>query len=42
VQCMYAKGHQIPTQVHHYRLRRIPSTSPGGAGAVPPDYVPTR
>lgn len=42
VQCMYAKGHQIPTQVHQYRIRRIPSPSPASAGSVPPDYLPTR
>jgi hypothetical protein len=38
VQCMYAKGNQIPGQVHRYRLRRIqPERS-----SVPPDYVPER
>ena len=42
VQCMYAKGHQIPTQVHQYRIRRIPSSSSTGANPVPPDYVPMR
>lgn len=42
VQCMYAKGNQIPGQVHGYRIRRAatppppPNTDPG----VPPDYVP--
>jgi hypothetical protein len=40
VQCMYAKGNQIPTQVHQYRLRRITPPPPTGIGAVPPDYVP--
>jgi hypothetical protein len=42
VQCMYAKGHQVPTQVHQYRIRRIPSSSPARAGSVPPDYLPMR
>lgn len=37
VQCMYAKGNQIPGQVHRYRLRRI---SPPDKSSVPPDYVP--
>lgn len=44
VQCMYAKGNQIPGQVHRYRIRRLtPSTPPpppAGSGAVPPDYLP--
>ncbi|BDV44647.1 hypothetical protein GURASL_35700 [Geotalea uraniireducens] len=44
VQCMYAKGNQIPGQVHRYRIRRLtPSTPPpppSGGSAVPPDYVP--
>jgi hypothetical protein len=39
VQCMYAKGNQIPGQVHQYRLRRIPARPPT-PGSVPPDYVP--
>lgn len=40
VQCMYAKGNQIPTQVHQYRVRRISSPSSTGRSAVPPDYYP--
>ena len=43
VQCMYAKGNQIPGQVHRYRLRRMtPSTPPPppGYNQVPPDYAP--
>lgn len=40
VQCMYAKGNQVPGQVHRYRLRRVnPSSSPE-RDSVPPDYVP--
>jgi hypothetical protein len=42
VQCMYAKGNQVPTQVHQYRIRRITSPSPKSMNPVPPDYVPTR
>ncbi|HXE95650.1 MAG TPA: glycine zipper family protein [Dongiaceae bacterium] len=41
VQCMYAKGNQIPGQVHQYRVRRI-APPPPPHGAVPPDYVPER
>jgi len=41
VQCMYAKGNQIPGQVHRYRLRRVsPSFPPPSRYSVPPDYVP--
>jgi len=40
VQCMYAKGNQVPTQVHEYRIRRIASPPPAGTGSVPPDYIP--
>ena len=39
VQCMYAKGNQIPGQVHRYRVRRV-SPPPPGRYSVPPDYVP--
>lgn len=40
VQCMYAKGNQIPARVHQYRIRQSsPSPSPR-RGSVPPDYVP--
>jgi hypothetical protein len=37
VQCMYAKGNQVPGQVHNYRLRRG-STPPADSYPVPPDY----
>jgi Glycine-zipper domain len=42
VQCMYAKGNQIPGQVHQYRVRRInpPPPRPHDMNSVPPDYVP--
>jgi hypothetical protein len=40
VQCMYAKGNQIPGQVHQYRVRRVAPPPPHDA--VPPDYVPDR
>jgi hypothetical protein len=40
VQCMYAKGNQVPTQVHQYRVRRISPASPTGRSSVPPDYLP--
>lgn len=42
VQCMYAKGNQIPGQVHQYRVRRInpPPPRPNDMNSVPPDYVP--
>ena len=38
VQCMYAKGNQIPGQVHQYRLRTV--SPPPPRNAVPPDYIP--
>lgn len=38
VQCMYAKGNQVPGQVHRYRLRSV--NKPPRYNAVPPDYVP--
>lgn len=45
VQCMYAKGHQVPGQVHRYRLRRAtpsyPPPPPSYGYPVPPDYVPS-
>jgi hypothetical protein len=40
VQCMYAKGNQIPGQVHQYRIRPVPPPSPRKTSSVPPDYVP--
>jgi hypothetical protein len=39
VQCMYAKGNQIPGQVHRYRIRKV-NPPPPEREAVPPDYVP--
>lgn len=39
VQCMYAKGNQIPGQVHQYRLRRANSPS-YDMDNVPSDYDP--
>lgn len=38
VQCMYAKGNQVPGQVHRYRIRRVPATP--DRYSVPPDYLP--
>jgi len=38
VQCMYAKGNQIPGQVHRYRIRKATPTS--DRYSVPPDYLP--
>jgi hypothetical protein len=40
VQCMYAKGNQIPGQVHQYRIRQISPPPSRRASPVPPDYVP--
>ncbi len=40
VQCMYAKGNQVPGQVHRYRLRRVNPSPPPDRDSVPPDYVP--
>lgn len=41
VQCMYAKGNQIPGQVHGYRIRRTATPPPPQIDrGVPPDYVP--
>jgi hypothetical protein len=40
VQCMYAKGNQVPGQVRQYRIRR--STPPPPPSSVPPDYVPPK
>jgi len=38
VQCMYAKGNQIPGQVHRYRIRKVPTTP--DRYSTPPDYLP--
>jgi len=40
VQCMYAKGNQIPGQVGRYRLRSVRPPSLPDRYSVPPDYVP--
>jgi hypothetical protein len=40
VQCMYAKGNQIPGRVNRYRIRSINPSSPPDRGSVPPDYYP--
>ena len=41
VQCMYAKGNEVPGAVHQYRIRkRTPPPPP--PSSVPPDYVPPR
>jgi outer membrane lipoprotein SlyB len=43
VQCMYAKGNQIPGAQRIRRVRRIapPPPPPESMGTVPPDYVPS-
>jgi hypothetical protein len=43
VQCMYAKGNQIPGRVQPYRVRRSspPPPPPPDMSSVPPDYVPS-
>lgn len=41
IQCMYAKGNQIPGRVQRYRVRRTaPPPPPPDLNTVPPDYVP--
>jgi hypothetical protein len=39
VQCMYAKGNQVPGAVRSYRTRRV-APPPPDLNSVPPDYVP--
>jgi hypothetical protein len=39
VQCMYAKGNQVPGTVRSYRTRRA-TPPPPDLNSVPPDYVP--
>jgi hypothetical protein len=39
VQCMYAKGNQVPGTVRTYRTRRT-APPPPDLNSVPPDYVP--
>jgi len=40
VQCMYAKGNQIPGQVHRYRIRKVYPPATPGRYSTPPDYRP--
>ena len=41
VQCMYAKGNQVPGTVQRiHRVRRIAPPPPPDLNSVPPDYVP--
>lgn len=44
VQCMYAKGNQIPGQVQRHRVRKAaPPPPPPDGDSVPPDYyAPSR
>jgi hypothetical protein len=37
VQCMYARGNQVPGQVQQRRYRRVPPPPPG-YNTMPPDY----
>jgi hypothetical protein len=39
VQCMYAKGNQVPGTVRPYRVRRAAPPPPPNFESVPPDYV---
>lgn len=39
IQCMYAKGNQVPGTVRTYRTRRV-APPPPDLNSVPPDYVP--
>ncbi len=41
IQCMYAKGNQVPGVVRQYRSRRT-APPPPDLNNVPPDYVPDR
>ena len=42
MQCMYAKGNQIPGIVTRTRsIRRMPPPPPPGSGYAPPDYLPS-
>lgn len=40
VQCMYAKGNQIPNRVGRYRIRNVSPRSLPDRYSVPPDYAP--
>ncbi len=41
IQCMYAKGNQVPGVVRQYRSRRT-APRPPDLNSVPPDYVPDK
>jgi len=40
VQCMYAKGNQVPGTVRRYYRKRRVAPPPPDLNSVPPDYVP--
>jgi hypothetical protein len=40
VQCMYAKGNQVPGVARYQRRRRVAPPPPPDLSSVPPDYVP--
>jgi hypothetical protein len=40
VQCMYAKGNQVPGTKRYYRMRTTAPPPPPGFITVPPDYAP--
>ena len=40
IQCMYAKGNQVPGTVRYDRARRTVPPPPPDLRSVPPDYVP--
>jgi len=40
VQCMYAKGNQVPGTVRYRRVRKSTPPPPPDLRSVPPDYVP--
>ena len=40
VQCMYAKGNQVPGTVRGYRPHRSAPPPPPNMNSVPPDYIP--
>ncbi|NVN93343.1 MAG: glycine zipper family protein [Desulfuromonadales bacterium] len=40
VQCMYAKGNQVPGTTRYRRVRRATPPPPPNLNSVPPDYVP--
>jgi len=40
IQCMYAKGNQVPGTVRYNRVRRTVPPPPPDLKSVPPDYVP--